>query len=70
MLSRLCCRGTVCKPALVLDMHCDRTDLISRIEKLKAYGLEGLVARIFPPAGKGARSVRAVADSDRVAGVL
>ena len=43
----------VCKPSRVLDMHSDRTGLIARIEKLKTYGLEDVVERIFPPAGKG-----------------
>ena len=40
----------VFKPARVLDMHSDRSGLIGRIEKLKAYGLEHAVERMFPRA--------------------
>ncbi len=43
----------VCRPARVLDMHSDRSGLVERIEKLKAYGLERAVERMFPRAGKG-----------------
>ena len=43
----------VCKPSRVLDMHSDRAQLIARIKKLKAYGLEDVVKRMFPGAGKG-----------------
>ena len=34
-------------------MHSDRSGLIARLKKLKAYGLESVVERIFPRAGKG-----------------
>ena len=43
----------VCKPSRILDMHSDRSGLIARLKKLKAYGLESVVERIFPRAGKG-----------------
>ncbi len=43
----------VCKPARVLDMHSDRSGLIARVKKLKAYGLEDAVQRMFRGAGKG-----------------
>ncbi len=43
----------VCKPSRVLDMHSDRSSLIARVKKLKAYGLEDAVKRMFPGAGKG-----------------
>ncbi|MDE0360649.1 MAG: transposase [Rhodospirillaceae bacterium] len=43
----------VCKPSRILDMHSDRSGLISRVKKLKAYDLEGAVQRMFPAAGKG-----------------
>ena len=43
----------VCKPSRVLDMHSDRSELIARVKKLKAYGLEGMVERMFPRASKG-----------------
>ena len=44
---------SVCKPARILDMHSDRSGLIARIKKLKAYGLDSVVEGIFPRAGKG-----------------
>ena len=43
----------VCKPSRILDMHSDRSEFIARIEKLKAYGLEDAVKRMFPGAVKG-----------------
>ena len=43
----------VCKPSRILDMHSDRSGLIARLKKLKAYGLESVVERIFPRACKG-----------------
>ena len=43
----------VCKPSRILDLHSDRSGLIARVKKLKAYGLESVVERMFPPAGKG-----------------
>ena len=43
----------VCKPSRVLGMYSDRAQLIARIRKLKAYGLEDVVKRMFPGAGKG-----------------
>ena len=43
----------VCKPSRVLDIHPDRSELIARLKKLKAYGLESVVERMFPRAGKG-----------------
>ena len=41
------------KPSRILDMNSDRTELIERVKKLKAYGLEDAVQRMFPGAGKG-----------------
>ena len=43
----------VAKPARILDMNSDRSGLIARLKKLKAYGLESVVERMFPRAGKG-----------------
>ena len=43
----------VCKPSRVLDMHSDRTEFIARVKKMKAYGLESVVERMFPRAAKG-----------------
>ena len=43
----------VCQPSRILDMHSDRSGLIARVKKLKAYGLDGVVERMFPRAGKG-----------------
>ncbi len=44
---------TICKPSRILNLHSDRSGLIARIKKLKSYGLEDAVMRMFPPAGKG-----------------
>ena len=43
----------VCKPSRILDMHSDRSGLIARVQKLKAYDLDDAVQRMFPVAGKG-----------------
>ena len=43
----------VCQPSRILDMHSDRSGLIARVGKLKAYGLADAVQRMFPGAGKG-----------------
>ena len=43
----------VAKPARILEMCPDRSGLIARIQKLKHYGLEPLVTRMFARKGKG-----------------
>ena len=43
----------ICKPSRTLDVQSDRSGLIARIKKLKSYGLEDAVDRMFTPAGKG-----------------
>ena len=43
----------VCKPSRILDMHSDRSGLIARLKKLKAYDVGSVVERMFPHAGKG-----------------
>ena len=43
----------ICKPSRILDMHSDRSELMARVKRLKTYGLEDAVERMFPRAGKG-----------------